>query len=403
MFTPFFYLLKAKGLEVSLTEWLTFMEALDQGLSGASLTQFYYLGRMILVKSETDYDKYDRAFQEFFQGIKTMDEIPPQFMEWLENVEADEETMWDQENNILYRKNQEPPDEEEIRRRFQERLEEQKARHDGGTYWIGRRGGSTFGNGGRTPGGIRINGQSGLRSAFQVIGEERYRDFRLDKALNTRQFEVAFRRLRQFSSRLDVPRTELDIDRTVDATCNNGGYLQLEFDKPRKNTVKLLLLFDSGGTMMPFSSLCSNLFHAVDKANHFKDVKIYYFHNCIYSNLYKTPECDYGDWVDTEWVFRNLDSEYRVIIVGDAQMGREELMSVVGNYRGGNGGLPGIDWLQLFRQHYKRIVWLNPRKHDNVEMLPWLESEYQIGQLFPMYKLSVQGLKEALDCLMVSR
>ena len=171
MFTPFFYLLKAKGLEVSLTEWLTFMEALDQGLSGASLTQFYYLGRMILVKSETDYDKYDRAFQEFFQGIKTMDEIPPQFMEWLENVEADEETMWDQENNILYRKNQEPPDEEEIRRRFQERLEEQKTRHDGGTYWIGRRGGSTFGNGGRTPGGIRINGQSGLRSAFQVIGE----------------------------------------------------------------------------------------------------------------------------------------------------------------------------------------------------------------------------------------
>ena len=123
MFTPFFYLLKAKGLEVSLTEWLTFMEALDQGLSGASLTQFYYLGRMILVKSETDYDKYDRAFQEFFQGIKTMDEIPPQFMEWLENVEADEETMWDQENNILYRKNQEPPDEEEIRRRFQERLD----------------------------------------------------------------------------------------------------------------------------------------------------------------------------------------------------------------------------------------------------------------------------------------
>ena len=84
-------------------------------------------------------------------------------------------------------------------------------------------------------------------------------------------------------------------------------------------------------------------------------------------------------------------------------MGREELMSVVGNYRGGNGGLPGIDWLRLFRQHYKRIVWLNPRKHDNVEMLPWLESEYQIGQLFPMYKLSVQGLKEALDCLMVSR
>lgn len=403
MFTPFFYILKAKGLDVSLTEWVTLMDALDKGLCESSLTNFYYMGRMILVKSETDFDKYDLAFQEYFRGIKSANEVPPQIMEWLDTSENDEERMWDEENEVLYKKDKKEKTADEIRMKFKERLDEQHTQHDGGNYWIGKRGGSTFGNSGRNPGGIRINGKTGLRSAFQVISEERYRDFRIDKALNTRQFEVAFRRLRQFSSRLDVPRTELDIDKTVDSTCNNGGYLKLEFDKPRKNTVKLLLLFDSGGTMMPFSSLCNNLFKAVDKANHFKDVKTYYFHNCVYNHVYNTPECDNGDWIETEWLFKNLDSDYRVIFVGDAQMAHEELFGVNGNYRAGNGGLPGYEWLRLFKKKYKKCVWFNPRKHDNVAALEWLESEMRIAELFPMYKLSVQGLREGLEKLMVSR
>jgi len=402
MFTPFFYILKAKGLEVSLTEWVTLMDALDKGLCESNFTNFYYLGRMILVKSETDFDKYDRAFQEYFKGIKSSDDLPPELMEWLDTSKMDEDDMWSDENYELFKK-EEDRDPNKVRQKFKERLEEQRTQHDGGNYWIGKRGGSSFGNSGRTPGGIRVNGKSGMRSAFQVISEERYRDFRLDKALNTRQFEVAFRRLRQFSSRLDVPKTELDIDKTVDSTCNNGGYLKLEFDKPRKNTVKLLLLFDSGGTMMPFSALCNNLFKAVDKANHFKDVKIYYFHNCVYNHVYNTPECENGDWIETEWLFKNLDSDYRVIFVGDAQMASEELFGLHGNYRAGNGGLPGIEWLRLFQKKYKKCVWFNPRKHDNVAALEWLESELRISEIFPMYKLSVDGLREGLEKLMVSR
>ena len=171
---------------------------------------------------------------------------------------------------------------EEIEGMFEERKTEQKTEHNGGSYWIGTNGTSTFGHNGKQPGGIRIGGQSALKSAFQVVGDRRFADFRNDKALNIRQFQVAFRRLRQFSSKIEAPKTELDLDGTIDSTCNNGGYLKLEFEKPRKNTVKLLLLFDSGGTMMPFSTLCNNLFQAVHKANHFKDVKTYYFHNCIY-------------------------------------------------------------------------------------------------------------------------
>ena len=211
---------------------------------------------------------------------------------------------------------------------------------------------------------------------------------------------MAFRRLRQFSSKIEAPKTELDLDGTIDSTCNNGGYLKLEFEKPRKNTVKLLLLFDSGGTMMPFSTLCNNLFQAVHKANHFKDVKTYYFHNCIYAHVYNSPECDYGDWVESEWLFKNLDADYKVIIVGDAQMAPEELFHNTGNYRGPNNGLSGYEWLTWYTKKFKKVVWLNPRYHANVAKLDWLEAEQSIASLIRMYPLSVDGLKYAIEELM---
>ncbi len=250
-------------------------------------------------------------------------------------------------------------------------------------------------------GGVRVGGTTGYQSAFQVIGARKYRDFREDKVIDNRQFQQALRRLRQFSSRLDIPRTELDIDGTVNKTCNNGGCLQIVMDKPRKNAVKLLLLMDSGGTMIPYTTLLSELFQSIHKSNHYKDVKTYFFHNCIYSKLYKTPECENGDWIDTEWMFRNLDSDYKVIIVGDAAMAPEELYSTSGNYRGPNGGLSGMDWLLLMKRHYKKIVWLNPKMAPG--HAPWREAETAIKNKFPMYKLTVDGLNQAMVKLMVNK
>jgi uncharacterized protein with von Willebrand factor type A (vWA) domain len=292
-------------------------------------------------------------------------------------------------------------DSNEVKRMFRERISEQKSEHNGGNYWIGTAGGSAFGHHGRNPGGIRVGGESGMRTAFQVMGDRRYVDFRHDKTIDIRQFQVAFRRLRQFSSKLDVPKTELDIDKTIDATCNNGGFLQLEFDKPRKNTVKLLLLFDCGGTMYPFAELSNNLFQAVHKANHFKDVKTYYFHNCIYSKVYKTAECEMGDWYDLDYVFKHTDKDYKVIIVGDAQMAPEELFDLNGNYSGPNDGMSGYEWNQLLRSKYKKCVWLNPRRHGQFSSsVAWMESEEALANLYDMYPLTVDGLKQAITNLM---
>lgn len=399
MFLEFFYTLKAKGLDISMTEWLTLMEALDKGLIGSNFSNFYYISRMILVKSESDYDKFDMAFSEFFRNIKSTDSISAALQEWLDKGE---DMKFDKQNQELYSFKQERKA-DEVKRMFRERITEQNSEHNGGNYWIGTSGGSAFGHHGRNVGGIRVGEHGGMQSAFQVISERKYEDFRNDKVLNMRQYQVAFRRLRQYSSRLDVPRTELDIDETIDKTCENGGYLQLEFDRPRKNTVKLLLLFDCGGTMIPFMNLCNELFQAVYKANHFKDVKTYYFHNCIYSKVYKTAECETGDWVDLDYLFKHYDKDYKVIIVGDAQMAPEELFDVNGNYRGPNDGHSGYEWCERLLGKYKKCVWMNPRYHKGNMAAHWMESEDALSKLFHMYTLSVDGLKEAITYLLKTK
>lgn len=397
MFIKFFETLREKGLRVTLGEWLTLQEALDKGLCGSSLTQFYYVARMILVKSETDFDKFDMAFDECFKAAQRDTEVGKEMLRWLDKSDM-MELAQEEARNHLNQMEDLQIDKEDVEEKFRQRLKDQDSEHNGGSFWIGTMGKTSFGNTGGNVGGVRVGGKTGYQSAFAVVGARKYRDFRDDRVLDNRQFQMAFRKLRQFSSRLDIPETELDIDGTVDKTCGNGGCLQIVMKKPRKNAVKLLLLMDSGGTMIPFSSLLNDLFQAVHKSNHYKDVKTYYFHNCIYSKMYKTPECENGDWVDTEWMFRNVGSDYKVIIVGDAAMAPEELYSSTGNYRGPNGGLSGYEWLQLLKRKYKKIVWLNPKMAPG--RAPWREAETAVKELFPMYKLTVDGLNQAMVKLM---
>ena len=400
MFQKFFDTCKEKGLKVTLSEWLTLQEALDMGIAGSSLTQFYYLARMILVKSEVEFDKFDMAFEECFKGVQSDNPLTERMLRWLNKEEMNERLQME-EKQWLNKVEEIKVDKDDVEQKFKDRLRDQDSEHNGGSFWIGTMGKTSFGNTGGNVGGVRVGGQTGYQSAFAVIGERRFRDFRNDKVIDNRQFQQALRRLRQFSTKLDIPKTELDINGTVDKTCNNGGCLQIVMEKPRKNAVKLLMLMDSGGTMIPYTRLMNELFQSVSKSNHFKDVKFYYFHNCIYSHVYKTPECDNGDWVETEWLFRNLDSDYRVIIVGDAAMAPEELYSETGNYRGPNGGLSGMDWLLLLKRHYKKIVWMNPKMAPG--RAPWREAETAVKEIIPMFKLTVDGLNQAMTVLMTQK
>lgn len=399
MFTSFFYLLRARGLAVSLNEWMSLVEALDLGLHGSSFTGFYYLCRSVLVKSEVDFDKFDGAFLEFFKDMEfASDELPQELLDWLEHPQDEPGKEFDMnramENEYL--------SQAEIQRMFLERLEEQKEEHNGGSYWVGTGGVSVFGNSGFSPRGIRVGGEGGQRRAFQVAGERKFRDFRQDNTLDTRQFQVAFRKLRQFSTRAEQSRTEFDIDGTIRETCDNAGSLKIVYDKPRKNTVKLLLLMDSGGSMEYYSRLCSALFQAVSKSNHFKDFQAFYFHNCIYSKIYTEADLRQRSVISTDWILNNISSEYKVIIVGDAQMEPSELLDPSYYTYGVRDEVTGLEWLTRFREKYPHIVWLNPSERPSWG--GWWAKTYDIiNKDFPMYRLTLDDLNIALKKLMVSR
>ena len=396
MFLEFFYLLRARGLDVSINEWMTLVEALDKGLAKASLTGFYHLCRSILIKTESDYDKFDQVFAEYFKGVETPEDLPEEFWKWLEEGDI-ERALDDLGDKELFAKEL-----DELLRMFEERIKEQKERHDGGNYWIGTGGTSTMGRGGYNPAGIRVGGRSRHKTALQVAGERNFKDFREDAILDIRSFQMAFRKLRQYSSRVDGQERVLDVDKTVDETCDNGGLLSLAYEKPRKNTVKVLLLIDSEGSMLPYSRLCNRLFQAVSRSNHFKDLKIYYFHNAIYDQLYTTPHCKLRDSVETTWVFNRLDADYKVIFVGDAAMAPSEL------YRpGGNAiiGLfnreTGMEWFQKFKKRFKKQIWLNPIEKSSWEYTYGSRTIHDIGEVFPMFELTLDGLEKGIKKLLV--
>lgn len=396
MFLEFFNVLRLHGLKISLDEWLVLIDALNRGMAENSLMEFYYLCRNVLIKSETEYDKFDQAFAEYFKGIESVDEIPQELRDWLSHDELERmlEDMpdWAKEYDL-----------DTLRKMFRERLSEQTEKHDGGNYWVGTGGTSPFGHGGYNPAGIRVGGEGRHQSAIQIAGERNFRDFRQDNELDTRQFQMAFRKLRQFSSRVDAAKTELDIDATIDATCDNAGLLKLVYEKPRKNTVKLLLLMDSDGSMRSYSKLCSQLFQAVNQSTHLKDLKIYYFHNCIYDYLYTDPYIIDGRWIETDWVFRNLGSDYKVIIVGDAAMSSYELTA-----RGGNinwyawNNEPGLDWLKKFNRFYHKVIWLNPIKESRWTHAWGARTIQMVREIFPMFELTLNGLDKGIHKLLTN-
>jgi uncharacterized protein with von Willebrand factor type A (vWA) domain len=389
MFTSFFYTLKRRKVPVSIVEWMTLMEALSKGCI-SNLDEFYYLARAILVKSEAYYDHYDVAFQEYFKGIETQAEISEQIMEWLKDP-INRMTLTEEERALF-----ESMDFDELLREFEKRLKEQTEQHDGGSHWIGRGGTSPFGHSGYHPAGIRIGGESGGRHALQIAQQRRFRNYRSDLTLDVRQIKMALRGLRQLS-RIG-PEDELDLERTISATSKNAGEIEMVWARSRKNAVKLLLLMDVGGSMVPFARLCSQLFSAAHSSTHFKDFQYFYFHNCIYDNLYQDIERQ--EAVSTDHLLRILEPDYKVVLVGDATMAVQELTQKYGAiYYYERNEVPGVLRLKQIAEHFTHCVWINP-----VEPHYWNHPTVLIiEKLFPMFELTLDGLGQAVKKLIVKK
>ena len=389
MFTDFFYILRKHKLPVSVTEWMTLMEALAGGYIN-SLDDFYFLARAILVKSESYFDHYDVAFQEYFTGIETPAEILEQVLDWLKNplerlpLSEEERAKFDQMKF------------DELLKELEKRLKEQNEQHDGGGYWVGRGGYSPFGHSGYHPAGIRIGGQGGGRGAIQIAAERHFQNYRSDLTLDTRQIRVALRGLRQLTRIGDED--ELNLEETIRATTDNAGELEFIWKRSHKNVVKVLLLMDVGGSMEPYAQICSQLFSAAHSSNHFKDFQYYYFHNCIYDNLYK--DIERYETVSTDHLLGILEQDYKVLLVGDARMAPYELTERWGaiDYYERNE-IPGIVRLQRIYEHFTHAVWLNPEE-PHYWIYPTVRA---VGKIFPMFPLTLDGLGEAVKKLIVKR
>ena len=386
MFLDFFFNLRAAGVPVTTHNWLALMQALSSGMHEDTLDGFYQVARCILCSSESHYDGFDLAFAATFKGVAVdLAAVLQDLDEWLRDPKK-----------LAYldpelRKALQSMDLEELRRQLQERLAEQKKRHEGGNRWIGTGGTSPFGQGGYHPSGIRVGGGGGGRSALAVADSRRFRAYRKDLVLDTRQIAAALRKLRTMARK--GTEEELDLDETVDSTARNCGDLEIVMRPPRKNDVRVLLLMDVGGSMDPYARLVSQLFSAAHQGGGFRQLESYYFHNCVYSRVYK--DAHFTDPVETLELIRSHDPHWRLIMVGDAYMHPGELMMSSSNWWDGRGGPVGLSWLAKLADRFPRAAWLNPEPTDLWDA-PTIS---EIRSVFPMFPLTLEGLGEMVHSL----
>ncbi len=394
MFTQFVLTLRQSGVPASITEYLSLLGAMQAGVADYSIDDFYFLSRAALVKDERHLDRFDRVFATCFRGLESppatetsgpAGEIPA---EWLRRMAE----------KLLTKEEQAQIEAiggfEKLMDTLRQRLAEQKGRHQGGSKWIGTAGTSPFGAEGYNPEGVRIGqDRSRHRRAVKVWDKREFRDLDDTLELGTRNMKVALRRLRRFA-RTGTP-NELDLPGTIRATATNAGSLDLRMQAERRNTVRVLLFLDIGGSMDDHIRVSAELFSAA--RSEFKHLKFFYFHNCPYERVWTDNRRRDDSSIATAEVLRTYGAEYRAVFVGDATMSPYEIVMPGGSVEHWNNEAGNV-WLGRMTQHWRRAAWLNPQK------LPEWRHTQSIGlvqQLMEqrMYPLTVAGLDDMTRAL----
>lgn len=390
MLINFFFTLREFKVPVTIRELLDMIHGLEQGLVYANVDEFYQLSRTVLVKDERHYDKFDKAFAKYFEGI---DAITPELLtkaipeEWLrkalEKNLSPEELAEIQKMGSL----------EKLMEEFRKRLEEQEKRHQGGNKMVGTGGTSPYGAFGANPEGIRLAGESRNKRAVKVWEKREFRNLDDSVELGIRNIKVALRRLRRFA-RTGVDE-ELDVDNTIRSTAHKAGLLDIKMRPERKNKVKVLIFFDVGGSMDPYIKICEELFSAA--RTEFKHMEYFYFHNFIYEGVWKDNARRWSERTSVWDIIHKYGRDYRVLFVGDATMSPYEVMAVGGSVEHFNEE-PGAVWMQRLNHHFEKSVWLNPESEKS-----WngTQSVVQVRQLMEnrMYPLTIKGIEEGMRYL----
>jgi uncharacterized protein with von Willebrand factor type A (vWA) domain len=388
MFVTFHAMLRTAGLKVGLGEWLTVVRALDDGLIGPSLREFYTAARAIVCRDEADFDRFDLAFAAHFQGVALPVDVAKPLQEWLDSPVI-RPALTPEELAALDRY-----DLGELKRLYEERQREQDGRHEGGNRWIGTGGTSPFGQGGQHPGGTRVGeGAPGRGQAVASARARRFRNYRSDHVLDTPAMAVAIRKLRRLkrASR----RLELDLPETIDRTAKNAGDIEIVERPERRNQARVVLLLDAGGSMDPHCSVVEAFFSAMKQGGGLREVEVCYFHNCVYGEVYS--DIAMLKRKPTEDLTRSVPPATHLVVVGDAWMAPRELFADYGAIEYGMPDpVPGIERVRQLAAAYPRRVWLNPIP-DNYWAEPTIAA---IAQLVPMFPLAVDGMTAAVEELL---
>ncbi|MCB9597478.1 MAG: VWA domain-containing protein [Sandaracinaceae bacterium] len=387
MFIPFVYELRSRGVPVGTQETINLARVLEAGLHDSSLEGFYDIAKAVLVHNETHLDDFDQAFLKHFKGVEVeAKKLKDELLEWLNDAKERIRDLTPEERAML-----EQFDPEELKRLFEERMNEQDERHDRGNRWIGTGGTSPFGNSGAARPGIRVGGAGGNRSAIQVATERRFRGYRDDVTLDVRQMAVALRKLRALTR--DGAFEELDLEETIDETAKNGGELEIVMRPPRRPNTRVLLLMDVGGSMDPYAHLASRLFSAAKKSTHFKELRCYYFHNCVYGKVYE--DAQFRNPIRVRDLLADCGPHYKLIMMGDALMAPYELLQAGGSSDLEEDRVEGIVWLMALEDHFERACWLNPEPEKY-----WGGNTIEyVRQVFEMFPLTAEGLGNAVGHL----
>ncbi len=390
MLIPFFYQLRDGGLNTSITELLTLLEAMKKGVAAQSVDDFYFLARACLVKDESKLDLFDRIFGAYFQGIEDdfadlLTDIPDEWLRQRAELMLSEEERARIEALGGF---------EELMKALRERLDDQEERHEGGNKWIGTAGTSPFGAYGYNPEGVRI-GQQGSRnrSAVKVWDRREYRNLDDSVELGTRNIKVALRRLRKFAR--EGAADQLDLEDTIDKTARNAGLLDIRMVPERHNAVKVLLCLDIGGSMDDHVRVCEELFSA--SRSEFKHLEYFYFHNFIYESLWKDNRRRHAERIPTLDITHKYGADYKLVFVGDATMSPYEIVYAGGSVEHWNEE-PGAVWIKRLLNTYPKAIWLNPEPQHRWDYTPSVKLTRELmGDR--MYPLTIAGLDEGMKAL----
>ncbi|MGV6847554.1 MAG: vWA domain-containing protein [Marinibacterium sp.] len=392
MFQPFFENLRNGGVPVSLREYLTFLQAMKEGLATYDVEAFYFLARTSMVKDERNLDKFDRAFAATFEGLDRISadqvldamDLPADWLKKMaeKHLSAEEKAEIEALGGF-----------DKLMETLKQRLAEQTGRHQGGSKWIGTAGTSPFGAYGYNPEGVRIGQkESRHQRAVKVWDKREFRNLDDSVELGTRNIKVALKRLRRWAR--DGAHDELDLDGTIRATAENG-YLDVRMRPERHNAVKVVLFLDVGGSMDPHIKVVEELFSAA--RSEFKHLEHYYFRNCLYEGVWRDNARRWKEQIPTLEILRTYGADYKCIFVGDASMSPYEIAYPGGANEHWNAE-PGQVWLERAREQWPSHLWINPVPE---KYWTYTQSIQMIHQIFDgaMVPMTLDGLDRGMKSL----